>query len=83
LRHWAIRRSSGCGVAGAAEWRAFQQSVQQLALRLVKAVDQPGDLLCTLGGIFQGHLADMPRQAGSGVGSQPQLDIAPDQRALL
>ena len=83
LWHWAIRGSAGCGVAGAPQRRAFQQSVQHLALRLVEAVDQLGDLLWALGGVFQGHLAGMPGQAGAGIGGHPQLDVTPDQGAFF
>ena len=83
LRHWAIRGSAGCGVAGAPQRRAFQQPVQHLALRVVEAVDQLGDLLGVLRGIFEGHLPGMPGQAAAGVRGHSQLEVTPDQRPCL
>ena len=83
LRHGAIRGSTGCRVAGASQRRALQQPVQQLALRLVETVDQFGDLLRALRGVFERHLPDVPGQAAAGLGRHLHVQVAPGQRPLF
>ena len=78
--HRTVGRRAGCRVAGAADRRPVDESLQKFALGQIDALQQFTDPRRIQVGGLERHLPGMPWQSRGRLGRHPHHRVAPDQR---